>query len=494
MKTSHDCASLREQLYNYRRGELSELDHALFEQALTECEACQRSAGRLIELLELASSADAAPWASARADAARADALFACISAQIDAERGDDGASLVANAPAPRADNAQPPLSVSADALFARVSAQLHDERGAAAAAPRALALSDEDEGDEEAVAGVSSQRARWARALLAIAAVAVIALGAWAATRPMSPTDSSQDSVAYGDPGSGEDAPEASGAPLELDKLAPASASADAIKVFASQDARWRLEGALPAYELHLERGTVLVEFLPKRGETLIVASDQTRVSVIGTVFYVSARREADATREATPTRVGVLTGQVSVSHQGRAQVIALRDGEALEGDRRVALEPQALDHATALVDLDQHRAQLAARAPAQRAQTSAQTRERPPAPARPGARAHSSPADALTLTRERANAALVARDYASAADAYERLLQQLPRQDRERATVRLELARLYMNHLNTPKRAVTHLRDFIALHPQDVAAPAAQRQLCGLLGDAASQEQACD
>ena len=49
---------LREQVFNYRRGELSELDKALFEDGMMDFPEDAQYAGRLMEMLDLAADAD----------------------------------------------------------------------------------------------------------------------------------------------------------------------------------------------------------------------------------------------------------------------------------------------------------------------------------------------------------------------------------------------------------------------------------------------------
>ena len=93
----------------------------------------------------------------------------------------------------------------------------------------------------------------------------------------------------------------------------------------------------------------------------------------------------------------------------------------------------------------------------------------------------------------RKQAQKALRERDYQRAAKSYERLLERLPRGHNERASIRLELARLYMRYLGQRERAIDHLREFVEQHPLDVAAPSARRQLCQLLGMRASKDPAC-
>ena len=75
------------------------------------------------------------------------------------------------------------------------------------------------------------------------------------------------------------------------------------------------------------------------------------------------------------------------------------------------------------------------------------------------------------LALPRAgREEKALRERDYSRAAKNYERLLERLPKAHNERASIRLELARLYMRYLGQRERAIDHLREFVEQHPLDL------------------------
>ncbi|TVQ95278.1 MAG: hypothetical protein EA398_18120, partial [Deltaproteobacteria bacterium] len=67
---------------------------------------------------------------------------------------------------------------------------------------------------------------------------------------------------------------------------------------------------------------------------------------------------------------------------------------------------------------------------------------------------------------------------DHVAAARAYEAWLAHAPRD----GTARLDVARLWLNHLDDPRRGVRHLERFLNDHPDDNAAPAIRRELCAV------------
>jgi hypothetical protein len=87
----------------------------------------------------------------------------------------------------------------------------------------------------------------------------------------------------------------------------------------------------------------------------------------------------------------------------------------------------------------------------------------------------------------------AMAARDYAEAANHYEALLGEMPGTDPASMTIRLDLARLYRQHLDEPERAIGHLRTFVMNRPDDVAAPSAVRELCRLLSATDERDPLC-
>ena len=92
MTRSHDCETIREMVFNYRRGELSELDAALFEESLLACHDCATYVGRIIDMLDVSVEAEAQVYVERPIDASFADSLFDSIAAQIEAPAfdGDD--------------------------------------------------------------------------------------------------------------------------------------------------------------------------------------------------------------------------------------------------------------------------------------------------------------------------------------------------------------------------------------------------------------------
>lgn len=75
MNRAHDCKHLREQLFDYRRAELSALDAAQFEEEVAACPDCAARTGRLIGLLDLAAEAPADVWLDTPAEEAAGDPL-----------------------------------------------------------------------------------------------------------------------------------------------------------------------------------------------------------------------------------------------------------------------------------------------------------------------------------------------------------------------------------------------------------------------------------
>ena len=665
MKTPHDCPRLRERVYDYRRGELSELERALFEQELASCPECAAALGRLIEVLDLAHEASPEDWLgrpidahaagslfasvllalhqgaaqepSPESDAAQddllvalrlgaapfdrherriaqvtalaheaspegwlggaldADALFARISAQLNAAQADapqdpqeDSVQTLRPLRALDASDtfdarlgqvarqaydlhggAQAVQTLDADALFAALSARLDSSPGDAPArdeapqgapvvqlrfpqlAQAAAAPGDEDDSDAQGQRADRMSKAglaRWIPIPFLAAAAAALAVGAWIARAPHDATGPS--SLAAGS-GQLADATPLQGSDALLATLTPAptAQTPDSIKILASQDAAWTLsqiEDTRKRYTLTLTSGTVLVEFLPTEREALRVVAGDTEVQVVGTVFYVSAADDPGSPGEPKPAyirraRVGVLQGKVRVKRAPQAQaphpqpdLIELGSGQELAQTSAPSLIPAAtLARGATLIDLDVH-AQRLRQIAARGAQAASRDLERGPEPvqpadataqggalaerggeaaarqalrprdarppSQPGANSSAAPGqtpEALPhepnaeSLRQQAQLAMRSRDYQRAASLYEGALRDMGRADS--AMTRLELANLYVHHLNQPRRAITHLRSFVQEHPKDIAAPTARQQLCKLLGPDASAEALC-
>jgi tetratricopeptide (TPR) repeat protein len=455
MTSAHDCKRLQEQLFDYRRAELSALDAAQFEAEMAGCPACAQRAARLIGLLDRAEQASAEVWLDAEdavSAADKLDALFNSISQRLEDI-----------SPTPQDEETR--SKVRLEGQLAALTASAND--------------------DDEQAAPPARRTMLW---LVAAAACALIAGAAYMATRPDLTAPQPELSVA---------ATPAPAAPVlqeaELAALAPAESDADGVRIFASEGAVWRMDQAEQAHVVRLSGGTLLIEFLPSaQRRSLRVITPQAEVEVVGTVFFV--RAQAKPQQEA----VGVLAGAVRVRRAGASDAKLVKRGEAIEADGDVReLDAKVAEQAAPMIDLVAHEAALAALAEAVQPQpvevgSPSDPPALEPAPKDKPAKLRPSPQPRVetdAALRQRASDALASRQYAQAVSAYEQLLKRAPRGSAEAATLRLELARLYMRELNQREAAARHLRAFIADHPNDVAAPSARRQLCRLDGREGAQ-----
>lgn len=600
MKAPHHCDTLRERAYDYRRGELSEVDRAMFEQELEQCPSCALYVERLSQMLALAKDSPAHQWLDHDLDDAHTQAMFATIltslaqpsEVELDSPGADDqliplreqrdssqplhallrlaqtasianqaDASLWLDWPADADVQArssslfdaisatigeqdeedeqeliplreQPPAAVSmmrlaqttsaanqadaslwldspidaarADSLFDAISAAIGAQDTPDQAAPAqednliqlrfpqldAAAANDDD---DDALKMPAPKR--WQPALGFAAAAAVLAIGAWWLQQHNSqldqpdPTQLAQPSEqAPTQPKDDAPAPEAPALDLGQLKLASQDVAAkEAIKVMASEGASWTITQAPKSkqYTLTLAQGTVLVEFVPSRGESLRVLAQGTEVQVVGTVFYVST-----APKAAKNARVGVLSGKVRVKREQERDdahhSVELTSGQELTGADDTAPIPQAqLTEGDKLIDLKAHEQKLAMIASNQ------PTVEVEPLPAPPRQAPQAPKGERLDELKQKAQMAMRARDYANAASYYEQALR-LSGQS-EAAMMQLELANLYVTHLNQPNRAVRHLKQFVAQNPKDIATPTTRKQLCRLLKSDAQDEPLC-
>lgn len=603
MKAPHHCDTLRERAYDYRRGELSEVDRAMFEQELEQCPACALYVERLSQMLALAKDSPAHQWLDHDLDDAHTQAMFATIltslaqPSELELDSPEDDEHLVplrqqrdASAPlhalmrlaqtASVANQADAMLwldwpaegtQARSNALFDAISAtigeqqaiedELDDEQDliplrqqsptalsmmrlaqttdAANQADASLwldspiddaradslfdaisaAIGAQDTQDQEAPAqdnliqlrfpqleadaanddddhalDVPAPK-RWQPALGFAAAAAVLAIGAWwlqqhnAQPAQTLPTQLAQPSEQTPAPPK-TDTPVPDAPALDLGQLKLASqdvAAKEAIKVMASEGASWTITQAPKSkqYTLTLAQGTVLVEFVPRGGESLRVLAQGTEVQVVGTVFYVSTAPKANKN-----ARVGVLSGKVRVKRELQSDdartSVELTSGQELTGADDTTPIPQTqLTEGDKLIDLKAHEQKLAQIASNQ------PTLEVEPLPQPPRQAPVAPKSERLDELKQKAQMALRARDYANAASYYEQALR-LSGQS-EAAMMQLELANLYVTHLNQPNRAVRHLKQFVAQNPKDIATPTTRKQLCRLLKSDAQDEPLC-
>ncbi len=497
----HSCSTIREMVYNYRRGELSEVDAALFEDTVAACPACGRYASRLIDMLDVVDQAEAEDYLGKPIDAEFSDDLFASILAGVQSSESS-------------------PLDVHEDdevdtvrddfPELGQLEASLERQHTTGAGVVRLDDYMRHGQHTEEEDEEPLTSHAPTMRRFLVLAATMLGVLGAGYLMYGALETPELEQADTQAQQQLAKQARKIKHL-KDFETLAPQASTPDAIKIFANNDARWRIEGSSPDYTLHLEQGTVLVEFLPTKKESLRVLTQETRVDVVGTVFYVSAEQDADSDEEVA--RVGVLTGKVRVKPSSEREVVELEDGQQIEEDATItSIELETFERSKSLIDLDAHRAVLAKRAKnalAAKSSPKKKTSVMVPTPLRedaptPGliektapAKKEAAPAMKKPSRREMlqdtAQKAMRDKDYARAAESLEELLTLLPEGNMERATFRLELARIYMRHIGKRRDAIRHLRLFVDQHPNDVAAPSARRQLCRLLGPDSSTDPVC-
>lgn len=492
----HSCETIRDMVYNYRRGELSELDAALFEDTIASCPSCGRYANRIMGMLDSVNEVSPEDYLGQEISPEFKDDLFSSIMANIDSPESTelvDGEMEQVNLHEP---------DVDTRTASSRAVVQLDDYmRG----------VKPDSELDEDDFFHTSSSRLTRFTMFAAAALLTVIG-GAyfWSTQSPIEHDEPSHLAFAPDDGDMVDNARDIKHLQafdgMRLEKKTP-----DAVKVFASNEASWRIEESTPGgYTLHLEQGTILVEFLPTKREKLQVISHDTRVNVVGTVFYVSAQDEHDEKN----ARVGVLTGKVRVKPAPEQPVVELEDGQQLQEDARISQVPDGtVERSKTMIDLEAHRAILKARA--RKAPEQQDTQREPEvrvaekrAPVQnvkskqvvadkslsPAAQDSATPDDPVTRLQAEAKQALRDKDYSHATRKIEELLEVLPASHPERATYRLELARLFVRNSGKREEAIKQLRIFISEHPTDVAAPSARRQMCRLLGSRSAQDAECN
>lgn len=323
---------------------------------------------------------------------------------------------------------------------------------------------------------------------------------------------------------------------------LTPTPTAVAAVEVFASDNAAWSLletsENETNSYVLRLHRGALLVEFVPIDGATLQVETQNSVVHVVGTAFYVDTEQET----------VSVVTGAVRVERN--EQIFELKTNEVLtENDEIVEISDDSRESLTFLVDpiLHQQRLDEAAQAanfsdeirleaqeieeipqpvrteisrenadPEVREHSTSRTRERSTSRSRerstPRSRERSTPREDSTTQeiaspevenrtetegeslRQTARRALAEENWELSVETYETLLRQTNSQSSLAATIRLELARIYINHLDRPMDAERHMARFLRYNSDDVAVSAVREAYCERLRQRGTVSRHCN
>ena len=430
------CRAIRERAFDYRRGELSEEQLAVFVEHLERCEACRDFADRLDIVIGAARDYDYDVGAE------KADAMFDEIAGRI----GESGSGESGS-----------------------------EESG-----------SEEDEGDVPTIGRPWGMYVGVAAAAAVGLIVGAVVLGVWR-TEPGSERGAVADEQGAG----GEESSADEGfAGLQPATEAPASVDGSAgepvpdnVRVFASKSADWRLSGE-EALTLDVDRGRMLVEFIPNGGQTLRVDAPGYSVEVVGTVFYVSAG-------ESDETLAGVVEGEVEVERDSGPSVRLTRRQEVTGGFERREMSGERRRQLESYVDLEAHR-----RALAEVAADEPRVEETPDTPATeqkgigaakgrgPVGAPSDDPSDEgeLSQLRRRADRAVGQGFYGRAERQYLDFLDRAPAGHDAVGPVHLDLASLYIKRLDQPAKAVPHLKTFVDRWPEDVAASSARRTLCEL------------
>lgn len=446
------CREVRKFAFDYRRGELQPAELRKIEEHVEQCEACHGYLNKLEGMLDAAAIHDYTPKTDR-------DDLFERIVAEA---RSDE------------------PERLDRDQLFDRITAEIDKPELRPKVSDEALQLAEpaetvETDRDEE-------PRTRRPIALYVVAALAAgILIGvSLSFLYPLDPEPTvAPAEIALKSEEDAGDKPTPTVQVVALDTLTlqPTPAEFDDVRVFGEAEASWEIRTQGKRRKLTLDEGTVLVEFVPKKQRELEFVAEKFTVRVTGTVFYASAEKGI----------VGVVTGSVEVDTRD-GETVELSDGQEWvlgQGlrDAPEVVRPQAERH----VEIAAHQAAL------ERAR--AETKDDPPptveAPRPPMTReVKQTPRAAL---RESADQALRDSRYDVAAQYYERMVEELSAADPANASLRLDLARIYIRHLGQQRRALVHLRRFVNDRPNDSLTPAARTELCRIADEVGANEPEC-
>ena len=434
------CDDVRDSAFEYRRGELEADKRESVEVHLESCVACRDYVEK----------------------------LFTLMSSPPPIEAPTDG---------------------YADALFGEIEARIErEEKRQQDADPR--------HGDVQEEFAPAAPGVRWGTAAIGLAAGFLLAVGiGWFVVSGgflAGEANAPAETVADKTPQTDEESSRAVDDARAFSKLEPRPSRRAGVGILASTDAEWSLEGR-DDLVLQIERGTLLVEYLPRDGRQFRVEAPNMRVRVVGTIFYVSAQERSSA---------GVIAGAVEVDREGE-ETIELEEGQRVRGTGAVESIPEEdVRTLRSQVDVRRHHAALRRRMEASQAEDRDEATET--APAResvadesrdePPRRVPSQLSEALADRRAKAESAIRAGQYRKAESIYRELLGELDPAHPAAPSIHLDLAGLYLEQMNRPRQALPYLRDFLRKWPNDVAAAAVQRRLCALAGELDVDEPRCD
>jgi hypothetical protein len=481
MSTEHTgdpCDRCRGKAFDYRRGDLGDRERARFEEHLEECAACRDYVERLDIVVGAAREVDPVGQTS------DPDAMFDEIADRIEDQKGGHGSE--GSGELEESDNPSWRRSVAAAAAAAAVVGLVvgagvtsfwEADRPKETVAERTDvgtggAESQPDQSERES--GESDRRVERETEEVKSNREADGGASEPAGFADLREIGSSEDSE-------------------ESDRGVPEN-----IRLFASTNADWQLRDGKETI-VELDSGRLLVEYRPGReARSMEVRAPDCSVSVVGTVFYVSAERDEP--------RVGVLAGEVEVQTEA-GESIRLHDDRELSSE----FAPQALpeDRRRKLgsyLDLEAHRRAVRevgtdrdGREPEEPSGVAVEADEPAGVASRdePGGAGGTSPKRdgrrSPSSLRRRADEAVIQGKYRRAARKYRRFLERTPSDHPGGGPVRLDLANLYVHRLDQPAEAVPHLRSFVDNWPDDVAAPSARDKLCEITRELQQFESDC-
>jgi hypothetical protein len=526
-----DLHFLQEQVFAYLRGELDRQDSARFERIMLNDSRAADFVSRLDDMLRGARVAQPEAWVSRSADdqfaaimhdvrqsssanvAPREEtSLFSPAEIRKTAEQNIPLFAAAAN----RSDDAK------ADALFSAIAHEIRTTSPLPAQVPVHAANIDTHDADE-LFAPVPPPQRRLAPIFLAVAAVVLLTFGlVYVLQAP--PEQVPQQPVVVADNADTTPAPPA--VPAEFNRFADLTTTAqgtDDIRVYALPGAEWELtEGA--ENRLDLQQGAIFVEYIRQGDESLTVYTDTFDVRVVGTVFFVSAESEE--------SEVGVLAGTVEVALAGQETAVRVQGGEQFDTTTgTTTLNPETREQLMQRVDPIEHETRLQqataalqypavpngtapqrpadqisalpapgvernlprdnARPPSAREEDAASIRPEPPVAAEaPDANPRTTAAHLVAAGRSAERNG----EWRAAAESYEQALRVMPRSATDAATVRLDLARIYLRRLQSPESGMHQLRTFLQTWPQDPAAASVREELCRLAAERNLPESLCE